>query len=1029
MKMNIFAVSFVAFACAMGAFAGTVTEITDDMTAQGDWEVTVAAGDSNVVAVAQSGGGKIVKKGGGWLVLRKNSTFTGGVELQEGFVMVDPDADAGTAGTVSCTALGTGDVTILGQRSGYTGYCELGIVGAGSNDTRIVTVANNINVTGTSDGTYPALVIYGQNSVLTGKITAAADFYFWDDFNSATAIYKSQYNRYLFVQSCTLGEIEAVGTIGYAGWCRFVLAGKVKTPKFDMSITRARRSYDGDTTVGNNNAHGAFVFNVPCEIGELIDNHRFLYCAAANVLPGTLFRHTIEATGITGSVLGMNDGYNSSTYYDQTLGGLVSSPLGHTVKWGSSEYEWTVDGGSSKTLTITGIAPEAGETERELVTCAWLRGAMNLTIDAYDGFTQTFSNRTHTISKTIRAKKGGFRAAGLVTFPNLTGITVDQGARFDFFTATSNAVAKLASLTVNGTFTMSAAAAASGALDTGTPITPRLNLSIGANGSLSLPQGTTLNVWQLSVDGVAQPVGTYTHADLPQLSEGATIIVRSTAQSATGVWTGAAESDNLMATMANWQGSPESLSFGNYTLGVTITNSGTEMVYADGTKINNINFTRTQAAEPFTIRPATPGASLEVVGRINLKNSAQLILKDVTLATPNHTDQGPSGDNNTTMFMTLSSGRTTEIQPYIASNNVYLYKHGDNLQYTHLPFILDNAIIEKPVYIKAGFTPYEPFHCVQGTTNEFKGAFGTEWQGYLIVEPDTQITFSGGVSYGTFLHKDGTGTMIVKDKPITATSYFLHHAGLLALDAENFSLRGSNSGEGMSLQPTSSTGLTLDCRRSYCFNGDCALLFWDSSNKAVAEFNSTTQRVTRLNGRNPNASSKMQGAPGSLLEVVGGWGKGRTKWDDKLDIKFKLLTNRVDIAGALSLKMSATNETMTFYSKAFSTCGDLEVSAGTLEFRSNATWLNGTNVAVNGEGRLKIGKSGTFSGKFAELALADGGVFEIPSGQSQTFNYVTTNGVQVSSGRHASLPNGDGDFLAGGGEIVVRRKGIVFSVR
>ena len=126
--------------------------------------------------------------------------------------------------------------------------------------------------------------------------------------------------------------------------------------------------------------------------------------------------------------------------------------------------------------------------------------------------------------------------------------------------------------------------------------------------------------------------------------------------------------------------------------------------------------------------------------------------------------------------------------------------------------------------------------------------------------------------------------------------------------------------------------------------------------------------------------------------------------------------------------MSATNETMTFYAKAFSTCGDLEVSAGTLEFKSDATWLNGTNVAVNGEGRLKVAKGGTFNLK-SELSLADGGVFEIPSSQSQIFNYVTTNGVLVSSGRHTSLPNGEGDFLAGGGEIVIRRHGIVFSIR
>ena len=132
------------------------------------------------------------------------------------------------------------------------------------------------------------------------------------------------------------------------------------------------------------------------------------------------------------------------------------------------------------------------------------------------------------------------------------------------------------------------------------------------------------------------------------------------------------------------------------------------------------------------------------------------------------------------------------------------------------------------------------------------------------------------------------------------------------------------------------------------------------------------------------------------------------------------LTNRVDLTGALSFRLSATNETMTFYAKDFSTCGDLEVSAGTLDFKSDASWLHGTNVAVNGEGRLKMAKGGTFGGKFAELSLADEGVFEIPSGQSQTFLYVTTNGVVIPSGRYTSLPNGEGDFLAGGGEIVIR---------
>ena len=50
-------IAFLASISAAFVAVGAITETTDDMTALGDWEVTVAAGDSNVVAVAQSGAG------------------------------------------------------------------------------------------------------------------------------------------------------------------------------------------------------------------------------------------------------------------------------------------------------------------------------------------------------------------------------------------------------------------------------------------------------------------------------------------------------------------------------------------------------------------------------------------------------------------------------------------------------------------------------------------------------------------------------------------------------------------------------------------------------------------------------------------------------------------------------------------------------------------------------------------------------------------------------------------------------------
>ena len=534
-----------------------------------------------------------------------------------------------------------------------------------------------------------------------------------------------------------------------------------------------------------------------------------------------------------------------------------------------------------------------------------------------------------------------------------------------------------------------------------------------------------MNVWQLTVGGVSQPMGTYTHANLPQLSEGATITVRSTVQGTAGVWTGAAESDNLMATMSNWQDTPESLPLDDYKLGVTINNAGEEMVYADGMKINNLKFRRTPAAVPFTIRPATPGAVLEVSGRFEVTNAAQLILKDVTIATPGHADQGDAAKTaNTVMcFIPKPNSLANECA---STNNVYKRSPGC------LPLVLDNATIEKPLYsigtdTGSGASGFSLIYCRPNTTNEIKGAFNhASWWPYLEVDENAVLTISGGLSAGILMRKALSGTLVIKDKPFVSSSYFGIYKGRLVLDAENCSLKGTSSGEGLMLERTEGASY-IEFLRSYCFNGDTVLILPGSSASiGLVEFHSTTQRFARLHGNSTGANMSMHGDPGALLEVTG----GRTDMTYVASGHvYSPLTNRVDLTGSLSFKMSATNETMTFYSKAFSTCGDFEVAAGTLDFRSDASWLHGTNVAVNGEGRLKVAKGGTFGGKFAELSLADAGVFEIPSGQSQTFLNVYTNGVPVPSGRYTSLSNGDGDFLAGGGEIVIRRKGIIFSIR
>lgn len=1007
-----FAAALASAACL--ADAGTVIYTETDMTASGDWEVSVAAGESNVVNVAQSGAGRIVKTGAGTLVLTRNSAFTGGVEIREGAVLVDPALSEGASGTVNCTALGSGAVTVCAQTDSFQGYCELGIVGAGSNDTRVVTVANAINVTGTSSGTYPALVIYGQNAVLTGKITAAADFVFIDDLNSTTAISKSQYNRWQKVQSCTFGEIEAAGSVGFSGVCRMVFAGKVKTPKLDLCIRRERRpgDYDGSN---QNNMHGALVFQAVNEIGEIVDANRPIYCAGENVLPGVLFRipklpGRLQLSTFAYLRMESYDG----TKYSQTIGGLSSDTLedGEVVNERLA-YDWRVKG--YNTLTISGVAPEDGADSLELSTSASLNDTMSLVVDAYDGFTQTVSNHVHTMTGSITVKKGAFRVAGTAQFTSVKAVSVSAGASLRIDSTNADPFPSLASASVDGELTVTDAAA-------GCDLLKDVDLRLGANATLSLPQSaaTTQTVRTVSFGGKPVAVGIHAPGSLPFMVGGAALRVLSVSDGfcVDATWSGAAEGDNLMSNAGNWQGAPEELDLDSGTLTVTIAGDGEEMVYADGTVIDSLKFLRTPASTPFAIRPATKGASLTVAGEISITNSAQLILSG-TIATPDHEDQGePSIHGGRTM--TIYPVKNPVIEECRATNNVYLAKNGPSL-----PVVLDNAVIEKPIWSRGqGVSGFGLFYCLPNTTNEIRGTFFHEtWWPFFQVDEGAVLTFSGGMGAKIMMRKECKGTMVIRDKPLTSTSHFGVRNGRLVLDAENFSLRGSGSGEGIMLECDDGPA-TIECRRSCCFDGDCALMMYGDNYPGVVEFNSTTQRVTRLAATKSVKGTQMRGGPGSLLEVVG----GRTDMDFSQKKGMNLLTNRVDIAGALSFRLSATNETMTFYSQAFSTTGGLEVAAGTLRFASDATWPNGRDVSVNGEGRIRLDAGGAFS-RQAELSLDGGGVFELPAGERQCFQAVYTNGVAVSAGQYTSLSNGDGDFLAGGGTLVVRARGTLISIR
>ena len=112
--------------------------------------------------------------------------------------------------------------------------------------------------------------------------------------------------------------------------------------------------------------------------------------------------------------------------------------------------------------------------------------------------------------------------------------------------------------------------------------------------------------------------------------------------------------------------------------------------------------------------------------------------------------------------------------------------------------------------------------------------------------------------------------------------------------------------------------------------------------------------------------------------------------------------------------------------------GDVEVSGGTLVFDPGATWLNGTNVIVNGTGTLKTGAKGTFGRDCVLSADGDGWTIDLTGNQRVSSFWV--DGVKMPSGTYGSSASSATDktlstHFAGTGVITVPNKAMRIVVR
>jgi hypothetical protein len=346
-------------------------------------------------------------------------------------------------------------------------------------------------------------------------------------------------------------------------------------------------------------------------------------------------------------------------------------------------------------------------------------------------------------------------------------------------------------------------------------------------------------------------------------------------------------------------------------------------------------------------------------------------------------------------------------------------------------FLLNNATIEKPIYA-ANLIGVPIFETKSGTTNEIKGnlRFGLSgnnsygsWQP-VNLNANSELIFSGGVTFTHSFRPYGNGVVRFRNKPISALQY----AGINPMGGKVIIETTGNTFANICLGYSHSyaSPVTLEMTVSGAMtNGNMLVGIngWDVVNLSATslshtytlELNSTTQKCEKIAVSNRGI---IKGNYPAMFEVKTG-----KKPDDHVGFAVK-----GKVEGGVGFRMSGDDDAvLKFEREAFTSCGDLEVVSGTMEFANDASWLNGTNITVSGTGILKLNHGETFNKHIAELSLSDNGKIDIPSNVVQTFMNVYVGESKLAPGLYTAqtLPG----YVTGAGTLSVYNPGTFIVIK
>lgn len=1064
---------FVVAMCGMSS-----AMLADTVTLDGETEYAVAANATNTVSDTLTGSGSILKTGGGTLDLTgAGNDFSGGVKVNAGEVKVSAlgALGSGTAEAAARTASVSFNVAPE-TTGGYTTFAN-DLYFTGSEDCSYGT-GTGVDGIGNGAGDGGKNAIFYQNTRLTGSISGTRSYRLrHNPKNTNGTLYGGPSTIFDGALSVAEGKGIFLNTYG-----TMTMNGPITA-----TILSGGEAWSGGGYLVLSNAAN--------RIGRMYICLNRVICGDTNVMRGAEL--VWRATGGPGN----NDcSWINLSGHDQTVAALRQYVFSNATTyggWNAPRWELGVNNyrnyfymTSEKpaTLTLTGMA-----ANKEAFTM--LRGAISLVLDAqeYPSFTQTFTHSPSTFTGATTVRAGTLNLTGNVRFSATPSVTIESGGTF--LNASTNAMAsleKVTNLVVRGVFDASAARV--------NPFgTTLANLEIDAGATLKMPVGSTLYVKSLKMGGQTYTSGRFPAEALATLS-GATVsdvtvmVVGSMAEFA---WTGAVS--EALTTLGNWDPAPTAASDFTYgTMTPLFASAGNRATLNADVAFHGMTFRAAEGQTGFTLaRDAAQNAHGLTLydGRVAAcSNDTALTAHTYVVDVPMALD-GPvtfHADKNQTLILsnafcdtTLGNGariltidgtgagaHTNFGKVVFAGTNYFggsivstaslwrvsgklanpgdaytgnpkdddsnairlnVSKGGFGSTTTSIGIELDNATIGKSILVD-NVMGLRSFTALANTTNEISGFLcynpATSNHQGMAINTKAEIILSGGLYASHSFRIYGGGTLRIRDKPVTClcSAGFNPSSGtaIFEVPGNNFAymLVGYNN-QNATVEMKVNHVMTNGVIEVAGDGGSAGQAKDTTSGTQTLDLHCTTQRCAYVAVRKRGV---LKGEYPAMLEVY----EGRPNLSAKANY---VIIGKVE--GGVGFNLCGPGD-LVFTNQAFTSCGDLVVSKGKMEFASNATWLNGTNVTVTGEGCLKLAAGARFDGKKAVLHLgadADTWQIDIPAGQTQVFTYAyDADGKLLPSGDYGNVASGAtrtryADHFPNNGIIRIRRHGTQFILR